>query len=645
MRKQLLKNIYAVLILRILLVYGIYSLTRLVFYLFNLDLFPEVTGSECLRIMWGGLRFDTTAIIYTNLLVIVLHILPFKFRYAGWYQQVIKYVFYTFNIIAIAGNLIDTVYYRFTLRRTTTSVFTEFKNEENGFGLFFRFIFDYWYVTLSFLAVCFLLIYVYRKIKVGSPLIKNPYIYYPVNVAMGVLIGVLCVAGMRGGFAHSTRPITLSNASEYVDKPGHRELVLNTPFTMIRTIGKVTLQKKNYFTEDEIGTIFSPVQDPAADSSSLRGTMAGKNVVVLILESFGREHMGAFNTDMPDNKGYTPFLDSLCNTGYAFKYAFANGRKSIEALPSALAGVPGLETPFILSHYSGDGINSLASLLGERGYHSAFFHGAPNGSMGFNAFVKQAGFQEYYGKDEYNNDDDFDGIWGIWDEPFLSYMADVMNGFKQPFVSSVFTLSSHHPFKVPAQYEGKFPKGPLPIHECMGYTDNALKNFFAKASAMPWFNNTLFVLMADHSTTCYHPEYKTPIGYFSIPMILYAPGTDLKGFNDTTVVQQCDVLPTVLNLLGYDKEFISFGRDMFDDKKPHFAVGYLNGAFQIIQGEYILQFENEKTIGVYDYRKDRLMQDNLVGKLPGIQQDMENKLKAFIQQYNGRLIDNHLSIH
>lgn len=645
MRKEFLKNIYCVLIFRMLLVYGMYTLTRLIFYLFNLDLFPEVTAGELFRILLGGLRFDTSAIIYTNLLVILLHILPFKFRYANWYQQVIKYVFYIFNIIAIAGNFVDTIYYRFTLRRTTTSVFTEFENEKNGFGLFFRFIIDYWYVTISFLAACFLLVYVYRKIKVGRPLIKNPYVYYPVNVAVGALIGLLCVAGMRGGFAHSTRPITLSNASEYVDKPGHREIVLNTPFTIIRTIGKVTLQKKNYFTPEEIGTIFSPVQTPAADSASLRGMLAGRNVVVFILESFGREHIGALNKDIPDYSGYTPFLDSLCKTGYAFKYSFANGRKSIEALPSALASVPGLETPFILSHYSGDEINSLASLLAGQGYHSAFFHGAPNGSMGFNAFVKQAGFQEYYGKDEYNNDVDFDGIWGIWDEPFLLYMADVMNGFKQPFVSSVFTLSSHHPYKVPVQYEGKFPKGPLPIQECIGYTDNALKNFFAKAAAMPWFNNTLFVLMADHSTGGYLPEYKTGVGSYAIPMVLYAPGSDLKGFNDSTVVQQCDVLPTVMNLLGYDKEFISFGRNMFDNSESHFAVGYLNGAFQIIQDEFVLQFENEKTIGLYNYRTDKLMQDNLVGKLPEVQQDMENKLKAFIQEYNDRLIDNRLSIH
>lgn len=642
-QRKILGNIYIVLIRRMLLVYGIYTVTRLLFYLFNLKLFADVTFPELMRMLAGGLKFDTSAIIYTNILVIALHILPFRFRYAHWYQQIIKYVFYVVNTIAIIVNMSDSVYYRFTMRRTTTSVFTEFKNEQNGVGLFFRFLWDYWYVTLSVLLLSALMILIYRRIRLAQPSGRKWYVYYPVNIVLSAAIAGLCVGGMRGGFAHSVRPITLSNAAEYINKPEHRGIVLNTPFSLIRTIGKVTLQPKDYFPASDINDVFSPVYRATTDSASLYGTMQGRNVVVILLESFAREYVGAFNRSLPGyHGGYTPFLDSLAQDAYLFERAFANGRKSIDAMPSALASVPGMETPFVLSHYSGNKLNSPASLLSPEGYRTAFFHGAPNGSMGFNAFVKQAGYQEYYGKDEYGNDADFDGMWGVWDEPFLAYMADVLNSFPQPFVSAFFSLSSHHPFRVPAQYEGIFPKGELPIHQCVGYTDNALRNFFRKASGMPWFENTVFIITADHSSANYEESYNTALGVFAVPMMIYAPGSGLKGYNDSTVVSQCDILPTVMSLLGYDKSFVTYGHNMFAPGEEHFAVNY-NGAFQIIEGDYLLQFANEKVIALYDAKTDPMLRKNLVGQLPQVQERLENKIKAVIQQYNAGMLENKLA--
>lgn len=643
-RRKILGNIYIALLLRMLLVYAVYTVTRLLFYLFNLDMFSGVQAGEMMRMLAGGLKFDTSAIVYTNLLVIALHILPFRFRSRHWYQQIITYVFYVVNMIAIIVNMADSVYYRFTLRRTTTAVFSEFQNEQNGIGLFFRFILDYWYVTLTVVILCMLMVWIYRKIKVGEPVIRSWYIYYPVNIVASAVIAGLCVGGMRGGFAHSTRPITLSNAAEYIEKPEHRAIVLNTPFALIRTIGKTTLQKKSYFPDDKVAGVFTPRYRAAADSASHFGTLKGRNVVVILIESFAREFIGVYNRHIDGYSGYTPFVDSLSRSAYLFEKAYANGRKSIDAMPSALTSIPAMETCFILSHYSGNKINSPASLLGAEGYRTAFFHGAPNGSMGFNAFVKQAGYNEYYGKDEYNNDEDFDGIWGVWDEPFLGYMADVLNGFSQPFTSAVFTLSSHHPFKVPVKYEGKFPVGNIPLHQCIGYTDNALRNFFKKASGMPWFENTLFIITADHSASGHLKEYQNALGNFSIPMILYAPGSGLQGYNDSTVVSQCDILPTVMSLLGYDKEFVTYGHNMFAPGDAHFAINFFNGAFQITEGEYLLQFSNEKATGLYNFITDPALQQNLIGKLPEIQEPMENKLKAVIQQYNESMINNKLAL-
>ena len=628
---SLWNNIYVVLCLRLLLVFVIYTITRLLFYLLNPSIFTDIESSYLCTLMYRGLKFDASAIAYTNSLVILLHILPFRFRYNRGYQKVVSIVFYIVNTIGIILNMIDAVYYRFTMKRTTAGIFQEFENENPT--NFISFIWDFWYVTVLIIALVLFMIWVYKKINARRPyLTLRWYLYYPLSVFLMALITYYTVGAMRGGYTPGTRPITLSNAAEYIRKPEHRAIVLNTPFAILRTIDKPRLQRKTYFDERELNELFYAHHKLKADTTALFGKFKNHNVVLIIWESFGKEWVGAFNKDIDGYKGYTPFVDSLVNKSYVFTRGYANGRKSIDALPSIMSGIPSAETPFILSHYSGNEINSLASVLNKKQYYSAFYHGAPNGSMGFSAFMQQAGFDSYLGMTEYDNDKDFDGHWGIWDEPFLQYMAHDIKNLKEPFLASVFTLSSHYPYRVPEEYEGVFPKGYIPIHEGVGYSDHALRKFFETASQQEWYNNTLFVITADHAVDGHLLEYKTAEGAFSIPVVFYKPNSNFVGLNDSTVVQQTDLMPTLLSMLGVEDEFIAFGNDMFDFYAPHFAYNFYNGAHQLIEGNWMLQFMNERAIGLY----------NIVDKYPEVQTLMEHRIKAIIQQYNNRLIDNEL---
>lgn len=631
-----------VLFLRLSLVFALYTITRFLFYVLNPSLFADMEAGYLATLMYRGLRFDASAIAYTNSLVILMHILPFRFRYNRGYQKVVSIVFYIVNTIAITLNMIDVVYYRFTMKRTSTGVFQEFENENPA--NFISFLWDYWYITLIVIALVLLMVGVYKKIRVDRSYMKlRNYIYYPLGLILMAIIGYYTVGAMRGGYTAGTRPITLSNAAEFVRKPEHRSIVLNTPFSIIRTIGKTRLERKEYFDKAELNDIFYAHHQLKADSTTRFNQFEGRNVVLIIWESFSKEWVGSLNKDIEGYAGYTPFIDSLVNHSYVFTRGYANGRKSIDVLPSIFAGIPSSETPFVLSHYSGNKINSLASVLKNKNYYSAFYHGAPNGSMGFSAFMQQAGFDSYVGMTEYGNKSDFDGHWGIWDEPFLQYMAQEIGQLKEPFLASVFTLSSHHPYKIPAEYEGVFPEGHIPIHQGVGYSDNALRNFFTIASQQDWYDNTLFVITADHAVDGHLAEYKTAQGAFSIPVMFYAPGTNLVGRNDTTVVQQTDLMPTVLSMLGVEEEFVAFGNNMFDAASPHFAFNFYNGAHQLIEGQWMLQYMNDKTIALYNLVEDRWMKNNVLDKHPNVQNAMERRIKALIQQYNNRLIDNELA--
>jgi phosphoglycerol transferase MdoB-like AlkP superfamily enzyme len=634
-------NIYVALILSLLLVMILYSLSRVGFFLFNRAFFQGMNANRFLTIAAGGLRFDLSATLYSNSLFILLMIVPFTFRFSGWYKLVLKWVFIVCNTIAFAANSADIIYYRFTLRRTTLSVFSQFENETNLGKLFFRFLFDYWYAFFFFLLLVALLVWGYKKIRFEGPQIKKPWLFYVVNtLAMLVTVG-LFIGGARGGFRESTRPITLSNAAAYAKEPNDVNLVLNTPFALMRT-AKANVIKKVYYYESqqELEKYFNPLKTPT-DSPRFQN----KNVVVIILESFSKEFVGAYNQSWEKEgyKGYTPFLDSLISHSQSFKYSMANGRKSIDAMPSVICSVPSIEVPYVLSHFSGNKLNSLPILLKEKGYYTAFFHGASNGSMGFDAFANQSGFDDYFGKDEYGNDDDFDGIWGIWDEKFLQYYSKKMSEFKQPFYTTLFTVSSHHPYQLPEEYQNKFKGGSLPIYRTIEYSDWALKRFFETAAKTDWFKNTLFVITADHaSEEIHYPQYNTVWGYFSIPLIFYEPGREDMGMKDE-LVQQVDILPSILGYLGYDQPYVAFGRNVFSAKERPFAFNYLNNTYQFFQGDYLLLFNGQKSIALFDFKKDPFLKSNEVNALPDTVSQMQARLRALIQQYNNRMVDDNLT--
>lgn len=618
----------------------LFSISRVLFYYYNINHFQGITFSRLLRIMQGGIRFDIAALFYVNSLYLLLYLLPFNFRYNKTYKTILKFIFFITNGIALAVNTMDFFYFDFILKRSSADVFM-FAHEGNILHLFLLFFTDYWIGIIIWILLMFILIFLYRKTDIQKNVNVNKLAYYISGLIWLVLILYFAIIGIRGGFTRATRPINLNNAGKYTEKPIETAIVLNTPFSIIRTINKKPLQLKNYFTEEKLEKLYNPIHHGDTTNS-----FTNKNIVVFIIESMGKEYVGSLNKNIDNGnyEGYMPFLDSLIQHSKTFIRAYANGRKSIDALPSVVASIPSMVHPYVSSKYSTNNINSLASLLKKKGYETAFFHGAPNGSMGFESFMKIAGYDKYFGMTEYNNDDDFDGSWAIWDEEFFQFYANEINKMKQPFHTSLFSASSHHPFHIPEKYNGKFKKGPLPIHIPIQYTDMALKKFFETASKMDWYKNTIFVITADHCSQSFLPKYKTEVGSFEVPIILFEPSNpNLQGI-DSTIVQQMDIMPTVLSMLKYNKNYISFGKNMLDTTTGHFAINYINNTYQVIEGDYVLQYRNEKVIGFYNYEKDQLMKNNLISKHSDNQNNMGNIIKAFIQQYNYRMINNELTI-
>ncbi|MBL0063971.1 MAG: LTA synthase family protein [Bacteroidetes bacterium] len=625
------KSNFLLLLQRIFILMLLFTISRFLFLIINFSYFHEAPKIDLVLSFFFGLRFDITAIVLCNLLFIFLHFFPFSFFYSKWYQRITAFVFYLVNIPLLLLNCIDLVLFRFAGKRATADVFKIMSFGEDFTNAVPKMILDFWYLALLFVLLVAFLVFCYKKVKLqtASGNSINNFFFRPWIKPLSYLVfAFLVFTGFRGGLQY--RPINILTASQY-GSGKITALVLNTPFSVIKSYGKGTLLEMHYFSAEEVEQI-SPVihnPTPAVDFRSL-------NVVVIILESFGKEYIGNLNK----KTGYTPFLDSLMDQSLVFENAYANGKRSIEGIPAILSGIPALmQEPYITSAYAGNTVTSLASNLNDKGYTTEFFHGGTNGTMGFDNFVKMSGFKRYFGRKEYNNDADFDGSWGIYDEPFLHRVVNECSRMKQPFLSAVFTISSHHPYKIPAALEHGFAKGSLPIHQSIRYADYSLRKFFEAASTQTWYQNTLFVITADHTALSEEQFYQNRVGMYAIPLLFFRPDGSLKGRSMRTT-QQIDILPSVMDYLNYDKSYFAFGSSVFDSSSTGFAINFINENYQLIEGNYSLVLDTLSENKLYNFTADSSLSTNRITSDTVIGLQMQQKLKAIIQQFNHAMVMN-----
>lgn len=631
----------------------LFFIFRLFYWLVNIDLLGSIPKDEIWNVFKGGLLFDNAAIAYTLSLFIFLSLAGRFFKreteMSRPYKALLWVSYFIPNLLNIFVNISDAAYYPYVLNRTTSSVFSEFENE-NSFKLMGKLAFQFWPYALVIIGLIVLLFWAYSLVeykRLPSRLRsrKSRVAYNLIGVVQLLVAGILSFFGIRGSFDLLDRPMTPLRATVYVEDTNHSNIVLNTTFTLIRTTSKKPLPQYSFFTEEELANIFQARYSahPLSPEDSLFGAFKGKNIVILILESFAKEYSAYLNRDIPNYPGYMPFVDSLMAQGFTMRYGFSNGRKSVQALPSLLTSLPSMGTNFVNSFYSQNELLGLPELVDRKGYQTTFYHGASHTSMGFASFVKSIGVHSYFCKDQYGDDSQYDGMWGIFDEPFLQRVAKELSHTPEPFMAGIFTLSSHTPFTLPPEYEYLRSEGTLPIHPTVLYSDQAVEKFFKAIEDQPWFRNTLFIIMADHASLTDREEYNNPSGKFAIPICFYDPSQTLVGEVTDRTAQQADVLPTLLYLLGDSTEIISYGNNILDPNGQHAAVNNLDNIYYL--------FYQDATIA-YDPKTDH---GEVSKPIPYIQTDAiddtwnEEKfsgrieyLKAIVQDYNRRMVQNDL---
>lgn len=484
---------------------------------------------------------------------------------------VAKWLFSLSALLILTLNGIDTAYSQVSGRRSGSELFSTLADPANHIS---GYLLNYWYLLLL-LAFTTLIIYRYVPVM-GTNLKFNPrkkWLWIIQITAAGV-IWLICA---RGGF--HLKPMTSLHAGMYVPA-SVIPLATSTPLQIISSQNGDPVPETNFMPLSEALKIVQPEFSPPFSIKANK-----KNIVLIIVESLGRDYTGFLN-----NKKYTPFLDTFSKNCLNFRFCYANGTRSIEMVPSIFCGMPSMiESHYMNGSYATNKIFNAFSCFSKQGYQTAFFHGANNGTMSFQSFLNQTGPSLYFGLNEYPKAEyrrDYDGSWGIFDEPYLKYFLRCCDTMKKPFFNAIFTLSSHDPYHVPPQYKSKCPDGTLPIHRSIRYTDLALKSFFAEARKYNWFNETIFVITGDHTSYGEDDYFYSSSGHFEIPLLFYGKNIE-PGISDKTV-SQCDIVPTLMTMTGIQQPFFSFGKNAFDSSYGGYSIHKERGLYYIIRYPYSL---------------------------------------------------------
>ena len=613
------------------------SISRWLLYLFNSQFFHQVSPRESLFLFFYGMRFDMAVTVALNLPLILYYCFPSRRIFHPLPQRFFDIIYVVTNAFAVLLNFIDIVTFHFFGRHISLSMIRLLGDGTNiSWAIVGQVLFDHWYLLVIYVLFVLVINVVTSNTKLHDD--KEHVIKHWRLRQIACLVMMLSLTLFEWRNELKTRHIDADIAMSYTN-PQNLPILLNTPFCMFTSREQPVMERYEYDTDPYHFVHNELIANRFITADTLTNDSVPFNLVVIMLKGIGQEMTQYYN---PQHRfDLTPFLDTLLSQSLTFD-GRSNSRRTIEALPAVLAGIPSLmNEDFVRSPFADNDFDAFAQHLQKQGYNTIFMHGGNNGTMGYDRFSQRAGFRNYFGRTEYGDDADYDGRWGIYDGPFLQYAAQALNRLHGPFATTIYMLSSRYPYKVPSDFE--FPEESYywtGYEKTVYYADCALRDFFATASKMPWFDNTLFVITSDFSNgEHFRPEYSNVWGMYAIPMAFYQPSR-IGALRCPEIAQQIDLGPSILSALNVSDTTFSFGRNLFDSISEQAFVSYFNLTYQYCDGTYLVQSDGKSSFGIFKPAIDPLLNDNLIDRLQC--PDVFEKLHRFLQDYDNRMIKDEL---
>ena len=630
---------YMLLLYRLLTTLMTLSISRWMLYMFNINFFHQLEIGQATALYFYGMRFDLPIVFGINIPSLIFYCFPTRVIYNKRLQGVIDFLYVIGNAFIILLNFMDIVCFHFFGKHLTVDFIKLLSHsDEVSFGVVRQVFFDYWYLLVIYILFVLIIIVVAQHTKIRKPeKEEKPHWQLRQSISLVIML-LLAVLANHGGI--QPQPLSVETAMQYTD-PQNAPILLNTPFCLITTHETELKERTGQYESDYSPIHYDLTANRFIEADTLTVDSIPTNVVVIIMKNIGQEMIGYYSHDRRFE--LTPFLDSILSQSLTFN-GMSNSRRTLEVLPAILASIPSMmENDFVRSPYADNDFDAYCQHLQKQGYNTIFMHGGKNGVQGFDDFSRRAGFSKYFGRIEYDDDSDYDGQWGIYDGPFLQYAAKTLNRVHEPFATTIYTLSSRYPYKVPKDFvlpeESYFWTG---FEKTVYYVDCSLRDFFETVSTMPWYDHTLFVITADYSNSeHFQPEYSNVWGMYSIPIAFYYP-KKIRPLQSEEIAQQIDLGPSILSAIEVNDTLFSFGRNLFDTLSEPSFFSYYNLTYQYCDGTYLVQSDGERPFGIFKPISDTLLNDNLIDRLQC--PDVFDKLYKVVQEYNNGMINNKLKI-
>lgn len=431
-----------------------------------------------------------------------------------------------------------------------------------------------------------------------------PLTWWQMPLASVAILAVVILA-IRGTLSH--RPINPSSVA-YSSDGMLNTLALNSLYNVFYAVYSMKNEKSasavyGGMDDDEMHALVLaksglPYPPPNPDYPSLhrqpatRKTHRPLNLVIILEESLGAQYSAALG-----GANLTPELDALAREAWTFTRAYATGTRSVRGLEAVTTGF--LPTPaqaVLKLPRSQRGFFSLADLLGRHGYHSRFIYGGESHFDNMKGFFLGNGFKQIVDRPDFV-DPAFVGTWGASDEDMFNQLDRLLReDGDQPTFTLAFSVSNHTPWEYPAgriETDGN----PATVENTVRYADWALGRFFERAKASPYWENTVFLVAADHDSRVFGASL-VPVRHFHIPAVILGAGIEAR--RDDRIISQIDLPPTLLSLIGVDTEHPMIGHDL-TRSTPGRAIMQYDSTYGYLKGDDLLVLAPNKPPVQYRY--------------------------------------------
>jgi len=578
-----------------------------------------------------GISYDVMVSSYLLILpVVCFFIVSFWGQNSRWFRRIITCYFVFVFFLVLLSCSADIPYYKFSGSRLNTAIIMWADTP----GTMLNYVFDtseyYPHLAVflfSLIASVIFLLFLQKKF-LARALNERPSLSK--GVVAVAIVSFLLLIGIRGGFR--LRPIGIKDAFT-TNFPLINLLPLNPVYTFFDSMSDVRM---DYLPEEEAiknakRFLFSEntFSSPIARNASFSDSAVKPNIVLVLMES-----MSADMTGFLGKKGFaTPFLDSISAQSLSFTNFYTSGTHTCNGIYGTLYSVPTIPGQHPLSNVraTNQKFYGMANTLLDNGYQTSFFctHYEEFDNMGY--FLPNNGFEKIFSAKDFSPDK-MEGTFGVSDETLFDFIFEKISSFsksEKPFFTSLLTISAHEPPTLPKK-TSFVPKSEDRRDKVYEYADWALRNFVQRCSKEKWFNNTVFVFIADHGCNL-HSAYEMSLSYHHSPFIIYSPSLIKEPKKIDALALQLDVFPTLMGLFKIPHINNSFGMDLFRQERP-FAFFCKDDMIGCLDKSHFLVIRKFGGESLHEYKSGK--SENVIEKRTALADSMKTYTYSMLQTTN-----------